>query len=273
MAELNLNSFLNETEGCKFIGILFELILYGLSLAQTQYYFHEYSTDHWHKKALFLWTGLVTNHAQLSGLANFTKTAIPLIVLIVQFHGSAMASYYHRRYNGAGIGMTYDGSRNPNVVVSMARMRVDGSIQTISAFVTDVYISAALIIILRGKRTGFYGTGSVITKLVLFTIHRGILTALMQLLHFATYLPFRNTQAILGSISFSRREELNVRHWLRASNGEVRVGEIELVKKGSGSSGSSAKKQKYAARILVSQEVTSDADSHAGGRLMGSVDV
>ena len=58
-----LDQHLNNTVGCVFIGILFELMyvdvhglcvlyidrfmhsLYGFSIAQTQYYFHEYPCD------------------------------------------------------------------------------------------------------------------------------------------------------------------------------------------------------------------------------------
>lgn len=64
-SDSTLNSRLNNTVGCAFIGILFELMcvyvhgpsicvlcvdettrsLYGFSIAQTQYYFHEYPRD------------------------------------------------------------------------------------------------------------------------------------------------------------------------------------------------------------------------------------
>ncbi|KAH9923644.1 uncharacterized protein B0H18DRAFT_1120290 [Fomitopsis serialis] len=235
MADSGLDLHLNDTVGCIFIGILFETILYGLSLAQTQYYFHEYPSDRlhiqilvafvWYDRNSFIWDILVTNHANLNAFTQFTNPFITefflasLIVLIVQLYyvysvWRFMIHKWHRfplavtmgtlallSFSG-GVGSFFASTPfvlpkfrslhlstvNPDLAASLDRAEVAASIQTVTAFVTDVYIAAALSIILHGKRTGFSGTDSLITKLVAAAIHRGIITALMQLLHFATYI-------------------------------------------------------------------------------------
>ncbi|KAH9829456.1 uncharacterized protein C8Q71DRAFT_790287 [Rhodofomes roseus] len=86
---------LNDTLGCMFIGISLALVLYGLSMAQTQFYFHRYTSDRLSLKALvaflwlldtartscglhFLWVCVVENHANtgMRGMLRFTVTFI-----------------------------------------------------------------------------------------------------------------------------------------------------------------------------------------------------
>ncbi|OBZ70353.1 hypothetical protein A0H81_09823 [Grifola frondosa] len=54
--------------------------------------------------------------------------------------------------------------------------------------VTDVYISVSLCLILRGQQTGFKETNSLLTKLTVYAINRGMLTSTVQFLHLLTYL-------------------------------------------------------------------------------------
>ncbi|KAH9829458.1 uncharacterized protein C8Q71DRAFT_405159 [Rhodofomes roseus] len=321
MANLDLDHHLNDTVGCVFIGILLELILYGFSLAQTQYYFHEYPCDRLYIQILvaflwlldtartccdlqFLWDYLVTNHANLGGMSRFTNTFIAefflasCVVLIVQLYfiysvWRFMAYKWHRfpltitmvslallSFSG-GVVSVYDFTVNSDLGASLDRAEVPASIQTVTAFVTDVYIAAALSIILHGKRTGFSGTDSLITKLVAFAIHRGIITALMQLLHFATYIgtlndgPNKLFWALFhfpGSKIYTNSllAVFNIRNWLRDGPAQAMVEEIELCSSGSGGSRSTGPPQIRAARIVVTTEVFSDTDLRNGRGRSGS---
>ncbi|TFY61149.1 hypothetical protein EVJ58_g4690 [Rhodofomes roseus] len=133
-------------------------------------------------------------------MSRFTNTFITefflasCVVLIVQLYfiysvWRFMAYKWHRfpltitmvslallSFSG-GVVSVYDFTVNSDLGASLDRAEVPASIQTVTAFVTDVYIAAALSVILHGKRTGFSGTDSLITKLVAFAIHRGIITA------------------------------------------------------------------------------------------------
>lgn len=184
-----------------------------------------------------------------------------------------------------GVVSVYDFTVNPDLAASLDRAEVPASIQTVTAFVTDVYIAASLSIILHGKRTGFSGTDSLITKLVAAAIHRGIITALMQLLHFATYIGTLNdgpNKIIWALFHFpgskiytnSFLAVLNIRHWLRDGPAELVIEEIELRTSGSSGSRSARPPQARAAQILMTTEVFSDTDLRNGrGRSKSSARV
>ncbi|EPS93008.1 hypothetical protein FOMPIDRAFT_1020789 [Fomitopsis schrenkii] len=284
---VDVNSILNQTVGYIFIGLAFELLFYGVSLAQTVYYYHEYPGDRFYIRALvaivwtldtvrtgcdlqFLWAYLVDSHSNLAGMTKFTKY---YIWSIWQF----LAAKW------------------PRIVLTTSMVED----WTVSAVVTDVYIAIALTIILRGKRTGFHGTDSLITMLVAFAIQRGVLTAcvlyilgslwslsptdasrsLMQFLHFATYIgTFKDgaTKLIWALFHFpggkiytnSFLAVLNIRHWLReapASRG--RIEDIELP---ASKSGNSSRPMIRGAQIHIDREVYSDLPlgRKAGSRSM-----
>ncbi|EPT01435.1 hypothetical protein FOMPIDRAFT_1120437 [Fomitopsis schrenkii] len=223
----SLDDHLNNTVGCVFVGILLELILYGFFIAQTQYYFHEYPYDRLYLQILvrsldtartccdlqFLWSYLVTSHGNIDGMSRFTGVKAEfflaaLVVLIVQMYyihsiWRFMAHRWHRipltitmallailSFCACSSLVDLDQLTESSICTHsrLARAKIPASIETVTAVVTDVYIAIALSITLRGKRTGFSGTDTLISKLVTFAIHRGILTAVLQLLHFATYI-------------------------------------------------------------------------------------
>ncbi|KZT73015.1 hypothetical protein DAEQUDRAFT_722112 [Daedalea quercina L-15889] len=241
----------------------------------------------------FLWAYLVTSHGNINGMSRFTNTFMAefffssLTVLLVQLYyvysiWRFLARKWHRFFLtitivmfsllsfSGGVASVYEFTVNPALASSLSRAEIPASIQTVSAVVTDAYIAIVLTVILRGKRTGFSGTDSLITKLVAFAIHRGIITTLMQLLHFATYIgTYRSGPNMLiwalfhfpGSKIYTNSllAVLNIRHWLRDGPAEAMVEEIELATSRSDGSGSS-RPQIRAARILVTREVCSDAE-------------
>ncbi|EPS93007.1 hypothetical protein FOMPIDRAFT_114925 [Fomitopsis schrenkii] len=280
-------SILNQTVGYILIGLTFELLLYGVSLAQTAHYYHEYPSDRFFIRALFLWAYLVGSHGDLAGVTQSTNSAIfkaeyclavrgsvfplfyvdahpifmyaltgihqfnhtilttllkvvmankwPRVVLTTSMVLFALLSFLTDESNMV-LGSTLDTAHAANV----DSIHIPGSIQTVTAVVTDVYIAIALTIILRRKRTGFHATDSLITMLVSFAIQRGVLTALMQFLHFATYIgTFKAGAAKLiwalfyfpgGKIyTNSFLAVLNIRHWLREAPATGwRIEDIEL---------------------------------------------
>ncbi|KAI0713001.1 hypothetical protein C8Q72DRAFT_210630 [Fomitopsis betulina] len=307
---VDINAILNQTVGYIFIGLIFELLFYGVSLAQTVYYYHEYPTDQFKIRALvaivwvldtvrtccdleFLWAYLVNAHADLAGLSAFTKPAVAefffagLITLIVQLYyiysiwhfmsakwtriglTASMVLFALLSFAG-GLVSVYDFTPDFLVAGTLDRMKIPASIQTVSAVVTDVYVAIALTIILRKKRTGFRATNSLISILVAFAIQRGVLTALMQLLHFATYIGTFNdgasnlTWALFhfpgGKIyTNSFLAVLNIRHWLRESPGTGgRIEDMELAGSNGRSQGNRSHAKPRATQIHIKSEVFSD---------------
>ncbi|KZT73334.1 hypothetical protein DAEQUDRAFT_721935 [Daedalea quercina L-15889] len=266
MSSTDLN--LNATLGCTFIGILVEVLLYGFSCAQTQFYYHEYWTDKILIKALvaflwildtartildilYMWHYIVTNHANSSALesipptftAEFFLSSVTVLVVQLYFIRAIYRFLIGKWYGMLLVGTTtilallsFAGGcatvgefvRNPAFDAILANSKITASIQTVTAFVADMYIAVALSVILYRKKTGFTSTDTLVSRLVAYAIHRGLFTALLQLLHFATYigtLRFGSTELIWSLFHFPASKVyvnsllalLNVRHWLRES--------------------------------------------------------
>ncbi|EPS96671.1 hypothetical protein FOMPIDRAFT_1053038 [Fomitopsis schrenkii] len=270
---------LNDTLGCTFIGILFEILFYGFSCAQTQYYFHEYPKDKAYLKIFvaflwlvdtartaldiqYMWVFIVAGHANpaallwvpKSFLAEFFLASLTMVVVQLYFIRSIwlfLPGIWYRwpltitvtllailSFAG-GTATVWKFTLDPGYAASIAAAIVTASIQTVAGFVTDVYITVCLTWILYGEADAFSSTDTLITKLVMYAIHRGVFTALLQLLHFATYIGtiqdgpnmliwslfhFPGSKIYVNSLLAI----LNVRHWLRESHWveEVRLDSI-----------------------------------------------
>lgn len=117
---------------------------------------------------------------------------------------------------------------NRNIAAGLQDATATGCLQTLTAVLADIYISVLLCMILNGKKTGFRKTDYQISRLILYSIHRGIVTTAVQLLQFATFVsyihatPFKLVWTIFhfpGSKLYlnSLLALLNVRHHLRDS--------------------------------------------------------
>ncbi|KAH9837233.1 uncharacterized protein C8Q71DRAFT_757305 [Rhodofomes roseus] len=261
---VGVNLHLNDTMGCTFIGVLFALGLYGASCAQTIFYYHEYPKDHIRLKALvailwlldtastildicFLWYWLITYHSDTGGLSvlpdAFTAEFFlaSLTVCIVQCYfistiwrllaskwfqwplTSIMIFLAAASFVG-GIVTVYRINLNTQATAAVVASTVPASIQTVTAFVADAYITTSLCVILWGRKTGFKRTEVLITTLIVYAIHRGIFTGLIQLAHFTTYISTIHSDSLYwmlwhipGSKIYvnSLLAVLNVRHQLR----------------------------------------------------------
>ncbi|PCH34235.1 hypothetical protein WOLCODRAFT_142042 [Wolfiporia cocos MD-104 SS10] len=222
------NTLLNNTLGCTFIGVLFAVMFYGFGCAQTQYYFRHYPEDRIYLKAFvgflwvldtvrtildveYLWFYVIEHHGDPNGLSDFPSAFLAefflaaLTIVVVQLYfiqtiWDFMKGKWYRlpvsftmtalallSFAG-GTASVWEFTKDTEVALVLKNATVTASIQTVTAFVADIYIAISLSSILNGKRTGFSRTDNLITKLVAYAIHRGIFTALMQLLHFATFI-------------------------------------------------------------------------------------
>jgi len=174
-----------------------------------------------------------------------------------------------------GTASVYEFTLNSGVAASLKNAAVTASIQTVTAFVADIYIAVALSVILYGKKTGFMRTDSLVAKLVAFSIHRGIFTALMQLLHFATFigtLPYGSSMLIWSLFHFpgskiyvnSLLALLNVRQYLRDGpdlKGDVALQEIVATERRFHKNrGPKSPTLCLQTRIIVETEVLHDVD-------------
>ncbi|KZT10583.1 uncharacterized protein LAESUDRAFT_720917 [Laetiporus sulphureus 93-53] len=89
---------------------------------------------------------------------------------------------------GANCGLVYRFSLSHSIAAAEDNVTVTASIATVTAVVTDIYITISLCLILSSKRTGYQRTEYFISALIGYAIRRGIFTALVQGLHFLTYI-------------------------------------------------------------------------------------
>ncbi|KAI0937013.1 hypothetical protein AcV5_005010 [Taiwanofungus camphoratus] len=123
-----------------------------------------------------------------------------------------------------GVGAIYRANLNLFLSTLLHNVTVPASIQTVTAFVTDAYITLSLCLILHGKRTGYTRTEAMISTLIIFAVNRGIFTGLAQLLHFSTYIStFKHDSSLVWMIFHfpgskiyvnSLFAVLNVRHYI-----------------------------------------------------------
>ncbi|EED79543.1 predicted protein [Postia placenta Mad-698-R] len=77
-------------------------------------------------------------------------------------------------------------ARHPAVKSALTFTILPGTMQPASAFLTDLYIATSLSVILKQQKTGLKGTDYLLSKLALYAIHRGIFTAVFELLELLT---------------------------------------------------------------------------------------
>lgn len=175
---------LNNTMGCAFVGVLFAVTLYGCSLAQTMFYFREYPKDKLFLKILvtslwlfdtartgldvaFMWYWLVTNHGNPVNLAILPNTftaeffLAALTIAVVQIYfihtiGRLLTGRWYRTpYSLALLAMSLVSfvggvvsveriNLNTDATVAVIDATVPASIQTITAFITDMIITLSL---------------------------------------------------------------------------------------------------------------------------------
>ncbi|KAI0731475.1 hypothetical protein C8Q72DRAFT_822656 [Fomitopsis betulina] len=260
------NLHLDGTVGCFFAGILFSGVLYGCTCAQVLYYIKEYPKDSRTLKFLvaFIWAldtattvenGQVLwyftiashqnpaalNYAPPSFRAQYSLSAIS--VFVVQCHylltiWRLLAEKWYRAPMlstavliavislACGLADVYITTNNNYVPVAFVRVKVPAYLQTIAACITDVFITASLCWILRGKRTGLAQSESRIWWLTFSMVNRGVLTAILQIVVLVTYAALQQSNVLLWLVfhfpgtqiyTNSLLAVLNVRHFVLES--------------------------------------------------------
>ncbi|OCH89534.1 hypothetical protein OBBRIDRAFT_658379 [Obba rivulosa] len=234
------NLHLDPTVGCLFIGVLFAILFYSCTCAQTLFYFRTYPNDRPFLKLLvaflsaldlvslildieYLWDTVVTNHSNPGAL-----NAVPT-VWIVEFFVASLTfflvqcyfinkiwallagKWYRYHLTGivtvlalacfaGGVGVCYISSLNHGLMFILTKAEIPACLQQVAAVITDIYITLSLCVVLRGSQSGFERTKTLLDKLTVYAIHRGILTATVQLLHFATYLATYHNSSFIWMI-------------------------------------------------------------------------
>lgn len=236
----NLN--LNPSMGCFFIGILFSTILYGVTCAQAIYYCWQYRTDKWYIRVLvaylwsmdtvitivdiwILWDYIIHSHANPLALATL-DTAFIVEYGLSAFTVLAVQVYYlHNAWQLMSkrwiqipltvatviLAVMSCACSLTNVFMANADRHLPGifqvteipiALQTVSASIADVFLTATLTLALRKGRTGFRHTEALIHTLSVFVINRGILTTILQFTQFLTYICLPATDLAWALVHF-----------------------------------------------------------------------
>ncbi|PCH44881.1 hypothetical protein WOLCODRAFT_145220 [Wolfiporia cocos MD-104 SS10] len=201
-----------EVFGSSFIGLLFALACYGGTIAQTMFYFHNYSKDSiitrcfvWFLLLLdtakgaaigvILWYATVRNRGDILTAAGYNAGfyinsiykllngrwyRLPLTIIgmlcILTSLGSDIAFVYQMHLASASL------------EESLRRILIPARLQSAMELAANAYITAVLLIILHRSRTDRQSTsGSMISRLIAYIVNRGILLFVIQLFEMVTY--------------------------------------------------------------------------------------
>ncbi|KZT10940.1 uncharacterized protein LAESUDRAFT_721352 [Laetiporus sulphureus 93-53] len=225
MAGVNLH--LNGSLGCVFVGILFALLLYGITCAQTLYYAWHYRDNKITLKVLvavlwmldtartcfdsqFLWYYFIKNRANPYGLETIANTfpveyiladlAIVLVQCFFMYNiWKLLAGKWYRIPLSAsalllslmslagGLGVVYKEQHDSKFQGTIGSSTAEATVNSVCAFVTDVYITVTLCLVLRGQSSEIKRTQQMLSKLTIYAINRGVLTSVVQMLVFIQY--------------------------------------------------------------------------------------
>ncbi|EED79653.1 predicted protein [Postia placenta Mad-698-R] len=178
---------LNSNMGCFFIGVMIATPLFGLTCAQVMYYMREYPGDMLGMKILVL----PTHDLDPSEVFGRKFYKLPVV-------GTLVGSSVHA-YNYVLIGVNCDpancaiGLVDPTLPGVYQRTRVSASVQPVTASVTDVCITVCLCWALHNENTGLNRTDTLVRKLMVYAINRGILTSVIQVGQAVAYLAANTT--------------------------------------------------------------------------------
>jgi len=212
-----------------------------------------------------LWGYIVTNHGDPLALGSLTDSflaeyalAAATVLLVQCYYMRNVWQFLHERWYrvpltiialilaliscACSLASVYLGNIDRAVPGIFDKTKIPAALQTVAASVADIYITVSLTFILRGERTGFKHTETLIRKLTAYAINRGVLTTALQISQFFTYVLLPETTFVWAIFHFvgckayvnSLLAILNARHYLRthgssrAHDGGISAQDINL---------------------------------------------
>ncbi|KAH9919512.1 uncharacterized protein B0H18DRAFT_1213776 [Fomitopsis serialis] len=81
-------------------------------------------------------------------------------------------------------------SADASVPIILSDVIPSGSVQAVTALFTDLYITVSLCLILQGAKTYTVdGAHAILSKLIIYTVNRGLLIVVVQFVQYITYVP------------------------------------------------------------------------------------
>ncbi|KAF8843184.1 hypothetical protein BDN67DRAFT_924969 [Paxillus ammoniavirescens] len=225
---------LDNTLGAFLIGVLISAILYGVTCAQTLYYYRRYPSDPWYIKLLVaavlasdtchqalithsLYVYLVTDFGAYQNLGLLVWSLIVEVLfngftaLMVQcFLAMRVYRLSNKSYLATGSVMVLVMANFILVVAYVAKaIHLETFVQlaTLEALsksvnaatvASDVLIAALLCMMLQKSRTGFRRSDTMINKLILFTVNTGLLTSICAVASLVSISLWPNTFIYIG---------------------------------------------------------------------------
>ncbi|KAM5541163.1 hypothetical protein V8D89_005092 [Ganoderma adspersum] len=198
--ELGLPSILlseiKEVFGCFLLGTLLSAVVYGVSLLQAYVYFRNSGQDSKYLRSFV--SSLPTRECMLDtvsmalnieSLYQYVVTAFGDVLSLVKipFSSILLCGADLDRYTDTVVIMSVCSfvswvilSSDQITALSSFRMRTLWGLTSGLSMLCDILIVAGLCYYLHSKRTGFRSTDSVIDRLIIYAINRGVLTAVCQ---------------------------------------------------------------------------------------------
>ncbi|KAM5543728.1 hypothetical protein V8D89_002345 [Ganoderma adspersum] len=218
-----MKTFVQEIYGPMFIGVMFNIMLYGIMSTQTYLYFSMYKDDRPWMKAFvlilflcdtantgfdiaFMYDPLVNNFGNFDALntANWMFITEPMMTAII---AALVQTFFAWRVKVltsnrvvvaiillcaltqlvGGIGSTITLAIIPHFF-NVKKFRILGIIWLVSAALADVLITTALVWHLRKHKTGIAVTDDIVNKIIRLTVQTGLITSLFAVISLVLYL-------------------------------------------------------------------------------------
>ncbi|KAH8115799.1 hypothetical protein DFH11DRAFT_1306223 [Phellopilus nigrolimitatus] len=187
--------------GVMYIGVSLSGILYGVSFAQTWYYYDRYNNDPWPLKILYL----VTNFAKTQELDNFIWS-LAAEVLFNGLIGLMVQSFFtYRIYQlsnrnilltgivllpvlavfGTSFAYTIKALFLETLAEAAALKNLSMAVNILAA-AGDILITLSMVSLLRRTRTGLRRADAMANKLIAYSLNTGLLTSICAILSLVT---------------------------------------------------------------------------------------
>ncbi|ETW76926.1 hypothetical protein HETIRDRAFT_446619 [Heterobasidion irregulare TC 32-1] len=240
MSDATTPNFARTIQGPMLLGTFFNLILYGIFLAQTFVYFQTYKRDRmWIKIVVALlivvetsnsvlpisysYDRLVNNFGNMpaAGVSTWLNTMNPMTIGIIAtmvqlFYAWRVKVLTGRRWwmiavivpsiiscTGATV-LSIVNLVDQSSITAVARYRPIVIVWLASSALTDTIISVILVSYLRHRRTGFSSTDDTVNKIIRLTVQTGLLTSLFAILDLTLYLSLQTAHHVMINLPLAK---------------------------------------------------------------------
>ncbi|ETW76895.1 hypothetical protein HETIRDRAFT_152352 [Heterobasidion irregulare TC 32-1] len=230
MSDATTPNFARTIQGPMLLGTFFNLILYGIFLAQTFVYFQTYKRDRmWIKIVVALlivvetsnsvlpisysYDRLVNNFGNMpaAGVSTWLNTMNPMTIGIIAtmvqlFYAWRVKVLTGRRWWMIAVIVPSIISCTGATVLSIVNLVDQSSITAVARYrpIVIVWLASSALTDTRNQRTGFSSTDDTVNKIIRLTVQTGLLTSVFAILDLTLYLSLQTAHHVMINLPLAK---------------------------------------------------------------------